>query len=235
MTGVDIHALAGAYALDALDDVERAAFRRHLAQCEACAIEVTELCETAARLADATAAAPPPQLRGRVLAEITRTRQVGPASADTGRARAGTGWRRWAAGAVAAAVLAIAASGVTYVIQEDRVRQAGQVQAVLAAPDAVVQRAPAKGGGEVAVWTSQSRAARVVMLDGLLAPDAEHAYQLWFIRDNTPTDAGTLGAGMGNGVRLLEGVSGGSLAVTLEPAGGSVAPHEPLLATVPLG
>ena len=32
----DIHALVGAYAVDALDDVERAAFERHLAECAAC-------------------------------------------------------------------------------------------------------------------------------------------------------------------------------------------------------
>ena len=36
----DIHALSGAYAVDALDDVERARFERHLANCEACRAEV---------------------------------------------------------------------------------------------------------------------------------------------------------------------------------------------------
>ena len=35
MTG-DIHALSGAYAVDALDDIERAQFERHLAECPAC-------------------------------------------------------------------------------------------------------------------------------------------------------------------------------------------------------
>ena len=40
MTRPDIHALCGAYAVDAVDDLERAAFDRHLADCEACAAEV---------------------------------------------------------------------------------------------------------------------------------------------------------------------------------------------------
>jgi anti-sigma factor RsiW len=40
MTSPDIHALGGAYALDAVDDLERVAFDRHLAECETCALEV---------------------------------------------------------------------------------------------------------------------------------------------------------------------------------------------------
>ena len=45
---VDIHTLAGAYALDALNDLERAAFARHMTECEACAQEVAEYLETTA-------------------------------------------------------------------------------------------------------------------------------------------------------------------------------------------
>ncbi len=32
----DIHHLTGAYALDAVDDIERARFEQHLAECEDC-------------------------------------------------------------------------------------------------------------------------------------------------------------------------------------------------------
>ena len=39
----DIHALSGAYAVDALDDIERAQFERHLAECPACRSEVDSL------------------------------------------------------------------------------------------------------------------------------------------------------------------------------------------------
>src|SRR5918997_984458 len=46
----DIHALSGAYAVDALDDVERAGFERHLTGCAACRAEVPSLREAAAAL-----------------------------------------------------------------------------------------------------------------------------------------------------------------------------------------
>ena len=36
----DIHALSGAYAVDALDDLERAQFERHLRDCESCSREL---------------------------------------------------------------------------------------------------------------------------------------------------------------------------------------------------
>ena len=51
MTTTDIHALVGAYALDAVDDLERVAFERHLQACESCRAEVDELRETAGSLA----------------------------------------------------------------------------------------------------------------------------------------------------------------------------------------
>ena len=49
----DIHALSGAYAVDAVDDIERASFERHLASCPTCRAEVASLRETSALLADA--------------------------------------------------------------------------------------------------------------------------------------------------------------------------------------
>ncbi len=64
----DLHALSGAYAVDALDDLERARFERHLAECEDCGAEVRTLREAAAVLAEDAALAPPPGLRARVLA-----------------------------------------------------------------------------------------------------------------------------------------------------------------------
>ena len=73
---IELHTLAGAYALDALTEIERAGFARHMAECAACATEAAELTETAARMGAATALTPPPGLRGAVLAEISRTRQV---------------------------------------------------------------------------------------------------------------------------------------------------------------
>ena len=63
----DVHALAGAYALDALPADEQQRFERHLASCEACAEEVRGLAETAALLGEAAARTVAAQV-GRVVA-----------------------------------------------------------------------------------------------------------------------------------------------------------------------
>ena len=47
----ELHTLAGAYALDALPEGDRARFERHLVRCRACAREQRELREATARLA----------------------------------------------------------------------------------------------------------------------------------------------------------------------------------------
>ena len=74
----DIHALVGAYAVDALDDVERAAFERHLAECPACRAEVAGLREAAAVIGGSVPQDPPPGLRDRVLADIATVRPLPP-------------------------------------------------------------------------------------------------------------------------------------------------------------
>jgi anti-sigma factor RsiW len=74
----DIHALSGAYAIDALDDIERAQFERHLAQCAECRAEVESLREASAMLAETTALEPPADLRSRLLAEIKTVRPLPP-------------------------------------------------------------------------------------------------------------------------------------------------------------
>ncbi|MDI5982443.1 RskA family anti-sigma factor, partial [Amycolatopsis magusensis] len=97
MTSPDMHTLAGAYALDALDDVERERFRRHLAECPSCAQEVRELQATAARLGAAVAEDPPPGMKAEVLASIRATRQEPPSAGGDrgGRSRRGGGAPRW--------------------------------------------------------------------------------------------------------------------------------------------
>ena len=62
----DVHTLAGAYVLNAVDDLDRAQFSRHLAECPACTAEVAELTETIAALTPATAETPPDRLRAAV-------------------------------------------------------------------------------------------------------------------------------------------------------------------------
>jgi anti-sigma factor RsiW len=236
----DIHTLSGAHALDAVTDLERAAFGRHLEQCPACAQEVAELTETAARLADATAAPPPARLRERVLDEIGRTRQLGPRRAH--QASQPARWRRWAAAAVAAAVVLLAVGSGAFV-EEQRVRdaqrqstQAARIEAVLTAPDIVVHSTEGPDGkGRVTLVVSQERNEAVAVLGGLDSPGVDRTYQLWMVNGDQFTDKGKLGTGASGGTVLVEGVRGEkAFAITNEPAGGSKAPTPPQLSPITL-
>ena len=102
----DIHALSGAYAVDAVDDIERASFERHLAGCPTCRAEVASLREASALLADAATTTPPPALRDAVLSDITRVRPLPPVTVGGPVHR-----RRWFPALVAAVVLALVGVG----------------------------------------------------------------------------------------------------------------------------
>ena len=247
----DIHALVGAYALDAVDDIERAAFDRHVADCETCRSEVDELRETVARLADSTWSVPPPRLRTEVMAAIGRTRQTPPVSTARPALPVRTGvarWRRYAAGAVAASFLAVGAGAATWAVQEQRVRQErsaatvaqqdqARTESVLSAPDVVFRTAPMVGGGKVTVASSQLRGAGVALVGAERAPAADQSLQLWTIRGkDAPVSAGVLDGGQASGSKVVDGLPGADqVAVSLEPAGGSTKPTEgAILAQVPL-
>ena len=74
----DTHALAGAYAVDAVTDEERSSFEIHLDQCADCRAEVAELRAAAAAIAIDVELTPPPALRVSVLSAISQTRQLSP-------------------------------------------------------------------------------------------------------------------------------------------------------------
>lgn len=227
MTGtVDIHALAGAYALDAVDDLERAAFDRHLRDCPSCAAEVAELRETAARLAQPVAEAPPPRMREAVLAQIRSTPQERERPATSARSRTDRGrLRRWAVSGVAAAVLAAGASVATWAVAErqlaaDRATQAS-IDAVLSAADARLVQGQMQGG-RVTMVVSPSRDAAVAVLDGLQAPGKGRTYQLWMLGESAPRDVGLSG---GTGRYYIRGLTP-QFGVSQEPEGGSKAPTQ---------
>ncbi len=219
---VDIHALAGAYALDAVDDLERAAFDRHLRDCEACAVEVAELRETASWLTHAVASPPPPRLRESVLAEIGRTAQERPRRSAPGAGRSRRSRLvRWTVAGVAAAVLAAGAGVGTWTVAQQGVREENaRIDGVLAAPDARLVSSE-MAGGRVALIVSPSRNAAVAVLDGLDDPGADKDYQLWMIGDAGPHSVGVIAGGTGR--QYIEGVAP-TFAITREPSGGSEQP-----------
>jgi len=237
----DIHSLLGAYALDAVDDLERASFERHLRECEQCRTEVDELREVSARLADGAWSVPPPSLRSNVLAAIRTTRQLSPEIPSRPARPVVTRWRRLTA--AAAAVVAVA--GATYALQDQRVRHEharyeaaradeARVRAVLAAPDLVVREQTVDGGGRVTVAVSRLHNSGVIMLAADGAP-AGRVYQLWTVRGGAAHSEGALAAGQNAAVRIVEGIDQASdVGVTVEPVGGSPTPTLPMVADLKL-
>jgi len=238
----DVHALSGAYALDALTPDEAVEFEQHLESCEACRAEVASLREASGALAEVVAEPAPEQLRASVLASISAVRPLPPESADEPasdelarrRARRAPRWL-----AAAAAVLAVLAGGATIrAVQLDRQLQSvvaagDDVTRVLTAPDASTVSARATTGGRAAVVTSAALGEAVLVTDGLPPAPAGSTYQVWYLNGSgAPTSAGFLPSGERSAV-VLQGdlATATGVGVTVEPAGGSTAPTTtPILA-----
>ncbi|WP_031006060.1 anti-sigma factor [Streptomyces sp. NRRL F-5727] len=243
----DIHALAGAYALDALDAAETDAFTRHLQQCEACRHEVAEFHATTARLADATAEEPPAALKQRTLDAVGGVRQLPPRLTGTPTPTGlGDRLRRKALSLGLAASLAAAASFAGLAVwQHQEARQAQQqtrqaqrnldtVSGVLAAPDAQAAHGKATNGALTTVVTSERQNKAVFTATGLPAPVPGRTYQLWLQHDDTMRPAGFIHQ---DGTVLVDGdpADATALGLTLEPSEGSPQPTTTplLLMTIP--
>lgn len=205
----DVHALSGAYALDALDAEETARFEAHLAACPTCAEEVAELRATAAVLGITTEVAPPASLRSAVLADISSIRPLPPLTND-GRADDEHGDTDQDSGAhggqplaapislharrqrrllrrplllVAAAATVVAGAGIGWSQLEDDAPAGPNLTAaerVLAAPDAKRVDKRFPDGSEAAVVVSRELGKAVIITDGMSPAPNGHDYEVWF-------------------------------------------------------
>jgi len=219
------HTLAGAYALDALTDRDRARFERHLAGCDACRQEAASLREAAARLPAASAVQPPGRLREQVLAEAARTRQQPPFTADglAGAGRRAYNWRapRMAVAIAGGCMLVALVLGGLFISTQHRLSQdqahSRSIAAVLNAPDATIMSARAAAGGT----------ATVVMSHRDHALTAGRRYQVWLMGLHRVRAAGMLPAprqGM-TAPMVVSGLApGDAVALTVESAGGASSP-----------
>jgi anti-sigma-K factor RskA len=229
----DIHALSGAYAVDALDPDERAEFERHLAGCEACRAEVGSLREAAAALADLTATAPPAGLRDRVLADASVVRPLPPVVARSRRRRPWTGL------VAAAAAAALIGGGIAW-HPWDRTSEPTSISAVdrfLHAPDTErVATVEVAGGGRLTVYRSASRDRAAVVAQDLPRLPAGRVYQMW-LQDarGAMAPAGTFATRSAR--MVLDGPADAAIGagMTVEPAGGSQQPTSDPLALVAFG
>jgi anti-sigma-K factor RskA len=231
MTAPDVHALTGAYALDALTDLERASFDRHLRDCPVCEQEVREFRATTALLGAAVSVEPGDSLRDRVLSQITATPQLPPVVTyeKTARNRSSRRWARRAGIGILAAAAAAAAivGGVNLGQPQPAQNQAQSVpgSAVRSASDAVTVAGNGIAGGQATAVVSRGQGQFVLDIHDFPALDSAHSYQGWMIGPRGPQSAGVLHAGGRTGV--LTGdipADTKSIGITVEPAGGSPQP-----------
>ncbi len=228
----DVHKLTGAYAVDALDDLERARFEQHLDECEDCRAEVAELRETAALLAETTATPPPASLRESVLAGISQVRPLPPEVPVTSPAHRPAvepaGRRRsWVPFLVAAALALIAGIGAVVVQPwaSDDVPRLTAAEQVLQAPDAEKVSIDLGAAGRATVTRSKSAGRAVITTEDMVSAPEGKAYELWFIKGDSFTSAGLM-PDVEDQTVVLEGSADDAAAVgiTVEPETGSEQP-----------
>ena len=225
----DIHALSGAYAVDAVDDIERASFEKHLGACAECQAEVASLRETTAVLAETTLAEPPAELRNRVLAGIATVRPLPPVTPEPAVAEARPR-RRLRLAAVAAAVVVVGALGVGAAITQPWSDDTSQpnlsaADRVLTAPDAQSATMEFANGAQATVTHSDSVGQAVIQTSQMPPPPVGMVYQLWLDQpDAGLTPAGLMPADTDQPF-VLEGdaATAKGAGITVEPEGGS--PH----------
>ncbi|MGH3355148.1 MAG: anti-sigma factor [Nocardioidaceae bacterium] len=227
----DVHALAGAYAMDALPAEEAAAFAEHVEQCPSCQQEVAELQVTAAQLGLAAATAPPAELRDRVLHAVQQTRQIPPQTPtiDSTRRRARSRPRLLAAAAAVVLILGAGLLALRPLLDTADPPQRDSIVAVMDAPDARSSTTRLSGGGSMTVVSSRELDQAVVLGERLPRLDRDHDYQLWLVdRTGAARSANVLFDGSGEpatGPNLVAGLQpGDQVAITQEPAGGSEQP-----------
>jgi len=247
----DIHALSGAYAIDAVDDVERAEFERHLATCADCRAEVASFRATAVQLSLMVNATPPERLREQVLRDISTVRPLAPevsreagdrieatsreraaehaAETPTRVSRLADARRRrnrWLA--AAAAVVVLGGGGAIALTQPWRTSQtqndiAAQVQQ---APDAQRYQQTLSDGSTVTIVRSPSVGRAVLVTQNLATPPNGQTYQMWLQAPaGNFVSAGLVPPGQSETV-VLEGDAGTAkgAGVSVEPSGGSQQP-----------
>jgi anti-sigma-K factor RskA len=237
--------LLGVYALDALDADETERVRVHLAGCPRCAQEVDDHHQTIALLAAGGAGEAPTGVWDAIAARIEGSSPPGnhrpPMPVMLTSSRRSSGWRqpsRWLAAAVAAAAAAVIAVGTLQIDHLDHrvsrltaaARQAGGFQGAAAAlvdPAArhliLTSTGPEpKALGELVILPTGS----AYLIASNMAPlPATSTYQLWAVIGGRAISVGVLGARPSAVAFSIDpGTTTAAYLLTVEPAGGVVAP-----------
>lgn len=225
---VDMHDLVAAYALDALEPDEQREFEAHLETCAKCSEELALLQDATSSLAEANRTEPPSDLKQKVMdlapGEVSRPEQLH----TSDRRRSGLAWTF----AAAAAAIALVFVGL-WAVTNSRLSEADRVNAVLEATDAGFIELSGPQGTANFVY-SPSLGEGVFAGGSLAPPPDEQVYQLWLVDDSDTIPSSTFRPER-VGTVLVEGVSAGqTIAMTIEPEGGSDEPTGDILVAADL-
>jgi anti-sigma-K factor RskA len=248
--------LLGAYALDAVDGEECTELEAHLETCPRCRAELDSLRDVAAAMGNSVEQ-PPEGLWSQIVVRLPERQadeepppmpQLTPEAGSPFRSPAPHGGstprRRKVATVVGA--LAVAAAAVAIVLGIGLVQANNKVsnlQSAQAAPSAAATAALHAPGHKVITLDTDAHApqAQVVVLpsgQGYLVSSTlptlnkGRTYQLWAIEGNQPISLGLLGSSPTHAAFTMAGSTRPShLSITAEPAGGSVFPTGPIVAT----
>jgi anti-sigma-K factor RskA len=256
MSHDDASDLLGAYALDAVDGDEFTELNAHLESCPRCRAELDSLREVAAAMGNSVEPLPeglwsqiairlperqevqdPPPMPRLVPDTSSPFRSPASAAGPTRQRRT----LQTIIGAIAVAAAAVAVVfGIGLVRADNKV---SNLQSVQAAPSSAVTAALNTPGHRVITLdssTHEEKAKMVVLPSGqgymvsstLPSLDKGRTYQLWAIEGNQPISLGLLGSSPSQAAFTMAGSTNPShLSITAEPAGGSVFPTGPILAT----
>jgi anti-sigma-K factor RskA len=241
--------LLGAYSLDAVDDDERFEVELHLDECPRCRQEVDAYREIAAALGH-TVDEVPEDLWERIAEDLVPGPQRQPSltllrtpdrKSSSPRASV-TNPPRWRTAWAAAAVAGVAAACVLGAfLAHTNSELTGSRQALGSTSQAAEHALTVKGHHVIQLDSaSGTNLAEVVLVPGgkgyVLSHQMQslsdgHTYQLWAIENGTPISLGLLGSHPGAAAFSLGAAKPSALALSVEPAGGSVAPTTTPVAT----
>jgi anti-sigma-K factor RskA len=210
--------LISGYALHGLEAADERLVLEHVETCERCRVQLREMEAVAAALAFAAPqAAPPPELRDRLLEAIGP--EVVPSAPPQAppEPRRWSWWPRFSAVAVPVLGVAVIALAVWNISLHGDVNDAG-VRSV--APIANVGSVVSFSGGQATVF------------GGLRPAPADHTYEAWVIPkgETVPQAAGTFAGGNDMSFTLTRNASAGdTIVITLEPGTGGSAPKGPVV------
>jgi len=215
------HDLAVEYGLGILEESDRVAFESHLAECDACTVEVGEVHDSLVDVAERLAVQPPPELRDLVMAATEgrpQQHQTPAVDVTIGRLRD----RRvpvWSAVVAVAAALALVV-GLSYFGQDPTVED------ILAFEDGRTLQLVGIGADTATFTYSVVEQIAVFEAEGLERLNPTQTYELWIITAEVATPAGLFTSSDGAASILVEADLADVIAVgmTIEPTGGSDTP-----------